>query len=168
MARILGIDPGINGGAALYVTGGTLDDPQPRLADAIDLPTTGEKAKRRIDAGQFFRWVVAMRPDHAFIERAQAMPKQGSSSGFLYGRAVGALEAIVQCANVPLHIIEPTAWKKYFGLIKTDKENSRQKMILLVPSSAELVARKMDHGRAEAGLIAIYGAKVLGSDAIHI
>jgi hypothetical protein len=31
------------------------------------------------------------------IERAQAMPKQGASSGFKYGRAVGALEGVITC-----------------------------------------------------------------------
>jgi hypothetical protein len=58
-------------------------------------------------------WLLAHQPDHAVIERAQAMPKQGASSGFKYGRAVGAIEAAIALCGVPLTIIEPTTWKKF-------------------------------------------------------
>ena len=36
------------------------------------------------------------------IERAQAMPKQGASSGFKYGRAVGAIEAAIALCAIPV------------------------------------------------------------------
>ena len=34
-------------------------------------------------------------------ERAQAMPKQGVSSGFKYRRAVGTIEAAILCCENP-------------------------------------------------------------------
>lgn len=151
--KILGIDPGINGGAAIW--DGKM------VVDAIDLPTVGEKAKRRIAVQEFRDWVRSNSPDHAIVERAQAMPDQGASSGYLYGRAVGALEAVVGCLDIPLTIIEPRAWKTFHGLVKTDKEASRQRAIQLCPAAAHLMARKMDHGRAEAILIAIYGGRIV-------
>jgi hypothetical protein len=55
-------------------------------------------------------------PQHAVIARAQAMPKQGASSGFKYGRATGAIEAVIACCENPLTIIEPTAWKEFHQL----------------------------------------------------
>ena len=54
------------------------------------------------------------------------MPKQGASSGFKYGRATGALEAVIACCEVPVTIIEPTAWKKAHHLHGQDKEGARQ------------------------------------------
>lgn len=99
-------------------------------------------------------------PQHAVIERAQAMPDQGASSGFLYGRAVGALEALVEPMMIPLTVIEPTAWKKSHALIKRGKEDSRQRAIRLFPGSAGF-ERKLDHNRAEAALIAWYGIMLL-------
>jgi hypothetical protein len=45
--------------------------------------------------------IVTYKPQHAYIERAQAMPKQGASSGFKYGRAVGAIEATLACCEIP-------------------------------------------------------------------
>jgi crossover junction endodeoxyribonuclease RuvC len=85
------------------------------------------------------------------IERAQAMPKQGASSGFKYGRAVGAIEAVIACCEIPMAIIEPTAWKKFHHLRGSDKEASRQRALQLFPQAHALLARKKDHGRAEAG-----------------
>jgi crossover junction endodeoxyribonuclease RuvC len=87
------------------------------------------------------------------IERAQAMPKQGASSGFKYGRATGAL--VLACCKIPMTIIEPTAWKKFHQLRGSDKEASRQRALMLFPAAQALFARRKDHGRAEAALIAI-------------
>lgn len=65
---------------------------------------------------------------------------------------------MVLCA-VPLEIIEPTAWKRFWKLPPKDKERSRQRALELFPSAHSLLARKLDHGRAEAALIALYGIR---------
>ena len=157
--RVLGIDPGLVGGVACLITGHDLESATPRLVDAIDVPTFGDDAKRRVDAVALRRWVIAMRPDRAFIERAQAMPDQGSSSGFHYGRAVGYLEAVVQTCNVPLYLVEPRAWKRYFELPPGgDKEAARQLALRIIPEADKRITLKKHHGRAEAALIAAYGA----------
>ena len=57
--------------------------------------------------------------------------------------------------SIPLTIIEPTAWKKFHGLRGGEKEASRQRALMLFPSAHALLARKKDHGRAEAALIAL-------------
>jgi hypothetical protein len=85
---------------------------------------------------------------------SQAMPRQGASSGFKYGRAVGAIEAVIALCGIPLTIIEPTAWKKFHGLRGSDKEANRQRALQLFPAGHSMLARKKDHGRAEAALIA--------------
>jgi len=54
-------------------------------------------------------------------------------------------------------IIEPTAWKKAHHLRGGDKEGGRQRALQLFPSAHALLARKKDHGRAEAALIALAG-----------
>ena len=85
--RILGVNPGaVSGGCAIVEIG---DGVTPQLVDTIDLSIIGAKAKQRIDVLALRTWIQQHRPDHAVIERAQAMPKQGASSGFKYGRAVG-------------------------------------------------------------------------------
>ena len=156
--KILGIDPGIRGGLAIVAVNSSS---AARLVDAIDIPVVGVGAKERIDVLALRDWVLTHRPEHAVIERAQAMPKQGSSSGFKYGRAVGSIEATVTGCEIPLTIIEPTAWKKFHQLRGGDKEASRQRALQLFPSAHALFARKKDHGRAEAALIATSSCKHL-------
>lgn len=152
--KVLGLDPGLSGAAAIIAAA---PDSRPRLVEVIDLPTTGEKAKRRIDVWPLIQFIATHAPDFAVIERAQAMPDQGSSSGFIYGRAVGAIEACVIGLSVPMTIIESTAWKKFHSLIGTQKEDSRQRAILRFPDGRDMIARKLDHNRAEAILMAEFG-----------
>jgi crossover junction endodeoxyribonuclease RuvC len=151
--RLLGIDPGIRGGLAIVFVGAN----GAQLVDAIDIPVTGVGAKERVNVLAIRGWLTSHAPQHAFIERGQAMPKQGASSGFKYGRAVGAIEAVVSCCAIPLTIVEPAVWKKFHGLRGGDKEASRQRALQLFPSAHALLARKKDHGLAEAALIALAG-----------
>jgi crossover junction endodeoxyribonuclease RuvC len=153
--NILGVDPGIHGG--LTIVSIDANGAAPQLVDAIDIPVTGTAAKERVDVLAIRTWIEQHKPQHALIERAQAMPKQGASSGFKYGRAVGAIEAVVACCGIPLTIVEPSMWKKFHRLPGKDKEAGRQRALQLFPAAHALLARKKDHGRAEAALIALAG-----------
>jgi len=156
MTKVLGIDPGaVSGGLAIVeINNGAA----PQLVDAISLPVIGVKAKQRIDVLALRDWIQQHRPDCAYVERGQAMPRQGASSGFKFGRGCGAVEATIQLLEIPLTIIEASAWKRKFHLRGGDKESGRQLAIQLFPTSHTLFARKLDHGRAEAALIALAGA----------
>lgn len=158
--RILGIDPGLAGGLAIVDLA-----PPGQIIAVSDIPVSGEKAKKRVDARKVREWIapyMAM-PGGVrvgYIERAQAMPRQGSSSGFIYGRGVGYLECLVIMLDIPLKVVEPSMWKKHFGLPGgADKKHwSVEKVKSLYPGCPDdFFARVMDHGRAEAALIAGYG-----------
>jgi crossover junction endodeoxyribonuclease RuvC len=133
------------------------DGVAPRLVEAVDVPVIGTNAKERVDAIAIRAWISKHDIQHAFIERAQAMPKQGSSSGFKYGRAVGAIEAAIALSGIPVTIVEPSVWKRFHKLPGKEKEASRQRALEIFPASHALLARKLDHGRAEAALVALYG-----------
>ena len=153
MTRALGLDPGaVNGGAAIVEI---VDGAAPQLIDAIDLPTIGTKAKERINVLVLRNWIQQHKPDHAYIERGQAHPRQGASSGFKYGRGCGAIEATVQLLEIPMTIVEPSVWKRFHRLRGGDKEGARQRALQLFPAAHDLLARKRDHGRAEAALLAV-------------
>lgn len=160
--RILGIDPGIVGGVAVLITGSDLDG-HARVLAATDVPTRGEDAKRRVDVLRLAQWISAHGPDVAFIERAGVMPHQHPHSGFLYGRSVGALEAATVLAHVPLHVIEPSVWKRAFGLKGNDKESSRRAVISVLPAAVQFLEFKKHHHRAEAILLAMYGADLIAN-----
>jgi len=152
--KVLGVDPGVSGGLAVIelANGGA-----PVLVECIDIPVVGAGAKERVDVVTIRNFIDRHKPAHALIERAQAMPKQGASSGFKFGRATGAIEAAITLCSIPMEIIEPSAWKRFWKLPGKDKESGRQKALQLFPAAHAALARKKDHGRAEASLIALYG-----------
>jgi crossover junction endodeoxyribonuclease RuvC len=151
----LGVDPGIQGGLAIVGN----DGDRAVIVDVIDIPVIGSGAREYVDVIAVQNFIQQHAPSLALIERAQAMPRQGASSGFKYGRAVGALEAAIVLCAVPLEIVEPSAWKRFWKLPPKDKERSRQRALELFPAAHALLARKKDHGRAEATLIALFGIR---------
>lgn len=161
---ILGIDPGLGGALAVISRVGTTT----RLVEAIDTPTEGEDARREVSAS-VLNFIQQHRPDVAYIERAQAMPGDGGSSAFIYGKAYGAVRMAVRGCLVMLVTIEVRAWKTALDLpsrprseYRQAKEDSRQKALQLFPEGAERFRRVGDHGRAEAALIAYYGMMLAG------
>jgi crossover junction endodeoxyribonuclease RuvC len=59
-------------------------------------------------------------------------------------------------------LVTPAVWKKHHCLSGSDKERSRIRAIEMFPYAAGQLTRKKDHARAEAMLIAKYGADKLG------
>lgn len=92
----------------------------------------------------------------AWVERAQAYPGQGGSSGFKYGTGFGVILGVLGALNIPLELVAPSVWKRAAGL-SSDKGASRRKACELWPDHAELFERVKDDGRAEAALIARHG-----------
>jgi crossover junction endodeoxyribonuclease RuvC len=129
---ILGVDLGIHGGVAIVTLS---DDAPPQLIDVVDIPVTGNKAKERVDVAALRNRVETHHPHHALIESAQAMPKQGASSGFKYGREVGAIEATVAGCGIPLTILKPRVWKQFHRFRGDNKELSRQRALQLFPTA---------------------------------
>lgn len=143
--KVVGIDPGINGPLAIVEVG----DEDSRVIEAIDVPTVGVKAKQRVDVIAVQKWLLQHAPRHAYLERSQAMPAQGASSGFKYGVAIGMLFATVMLCGIPLTIVEPAAWKRGLKLRGREKEASRQRALELFPEAHRFFARRKDHNRAE-------------------
>ena len=107
-AEAFGLTPPINWCAVTFsawLRNGSL------LSD-IDMPIAGSGKKARVDVLAAAEWIRRHGPSAAFVERGQAMPRQGSSSGFLYGRSVGAIEAAVALCHVPVSVVEPSVWKR--------------------------------------------------------
>jgi crossover junction endodeoxyribonuclease RuvC len=151
MTRYLGIDPGLSG--ALAVVEMVCD--LPVLIDAVDMPSIGTGAKARVDIIAAAQWISKHAPSMAYIGRAQAFPGQGFSSGFSYGRAIGEIEATVTLCSIPMILVEASLWKRRLHLPGKSKELSRQRALQLFPSQHALLARKRDHGRAEAALLVV-------------
>ena len=55
-----------------------------------------------------------------------------------------------------VHFVRPAKWKKYFNLLKTEKEASRSKAIEIFPYISSKLSRKKDSNKADAILLASY------------
>ena len=150
--RILAIDPGLSGGYALLTSDG-------ELVDAGDLPTLGVGSRRRINGPGFDMLLDVLLPSVAIIEDVSAMPGQGVSSMFRFGRAVGCLEGVTLAKRIPLRFVSPAKWKRALGLAgkaANGAELSRQRAVERWPAKAALFARKKDHNRSEAALLGLW------------
>ncbi len=148
----LGIDPGIEGAWAII-------DDDGAIVSCGDLPTAGDKTQRMVSAPLLAvvakQWPIR----EAVVERVGAMPGQGVSSMFRFGRAVGTIDGVLAACGVSIAYVTPGIWKRHYGL-GPDKEQSRQRALEMWPMSADLhFSRKKDHGKAEAALIALWGVR---------
>lgn len=152
----LGIDPGLSGAVCFY-------DPATGDLDIHDMPTfqvtTNGKKKTRLDLYQLGTLMDYKRNSiiKACVEEVAAMPGQGVSSMFAFGFAAGAIQALVAGNLIPMVLVRPAVWKRHMGL-NSDKDASRRKASHIFPKHAAKWSRVKDDGRAEAALIAYYGA----------
>lgn len=153
---ILGIDPGLNGAIAEY-------DTETGTVTIHDMPTMevtrNGKKKREVNAQLLSQVIAGAYAKKAVVERVGAMPGQGVTSVFSFGRSVGIVEGVLAAYDIPMTIIIPTVWQKAVG-VRGGKDGSRERATQLFPSQASLFARKKDDGRSDAALIAYYGTMV--------
>jgi hypothetical protein len=150
MTCILGIDPGVSGAIAFYFT------QEPSRVAVFDVPIAGGE----INSPALADLINGYAPDFAIIEAVGAMPGNGAVSMFNFGRAYGDVRGVIGALKIPLHLVRPQVWKKHFKLDK-DKEKSRMLANNLFPACSDHFKRKKDDGRAEAALIALYGAQII-------
>lgn len=166
---ILGVDPGLTGALAVY------DSTQRTVVEAANIPTLtitrNHKNKQVVDIHALVRLVrdliVRYPTIRGLVELVGAMPKQGVTSSFAFGRTDGVIETAIVAAGIPYQKIPPQTWKKNLGCT-ADKDQTLLKASQLMPQSAErwtpvrgVRDKEMCKGLAEAALIAYYGAKHL-------
>ena len=147
---ILAIDPGAKGALAFF-------RPDQGTLELIDTPTVevkrGQKLKTEISPQMLAAIIRARNPSIAILEIVGAMPGQGVSSMFQFGRGVGMLEGILSALDVPVTYISPLGWQKAVNA-RSGKDGNRQRAAELFPAYAHMFARKKDDGRADAALMA--------------
>lgn len=149
---VLGIDVGITGGLCLYSADECLTWEMP----TYEVIVSGNKRKK-VDARVLMSYIRESEASHVFIERVGPMPKDGAVQGFKFGFTAGVVETAVIACGVPFTYVQPAVWKKHYGLIKTTKDQSRERASQIMPNLAHNWSLKRQNGVAEAALIALYG-----------
>ncbi len=153
---IIGIDPGISGAICFFENG--------QVKEIINMPVMadGKKNKRQINGPQTYNEILRRIKNYpkkditVVIEQVSAMPGQGVTSMFNFGQSFGVIKGICSAMQLSIFFIRPAKWKKYFGLIKTEKDASRTKVIEIFPYISSELSRKKDSNKADAVLIASF------------
>ena len=149
----IGVDPGKNGAIAVL---------ENQYTD-IDAWINAEifKTDRPLWLGENF--VAAVSTGFALIEKVHAMPNQGVTSMFNFGRNFGQLEMLIdwQCENYDY--VTPQTWQKHFKLLKEKGETKTQKKNRHKALAQKLFPDiKVTHTNADALLIAWYCREIHG------
>ncbi len=152
----IGVDPGINGAISFLKDG--------IVIDIVEMPTMadGKKNKKQLNGRQIYNEIKSKLETFnkesvkVVIEQVSAMPGQGVTSMFNFGQSYGVIKGICSAMELPIYYIRPAKWKKYFGLINSNKDASRTKAIEIFPKVSPQLSRKKDINKADAILIAYY------------
>jgi len=153
---IIGIDPGITGAICFFKDG--------EVYDIIEMPNMaeGKKNKRQINSTQIYNEIssriegIPKKNIAVVIEQVSAMPGQGVTSMFNFGQSFGAIKGICSAMQLSTHFVRPAKWKKYFNLIKCEKDASRTKVIEIFPYISSKLSKKKDSNKADAILISSF------------
>jgi crossover junction endodeoxyribonuclease RuvC len=155
---IVGADPGAKGAFAKL-------DPIEHTLEIFDMPTftikPGAKSKTIMDHVGIGNILADERVIHLYIEEVNARPGEGVVSSFTFGRAFGTILGACGGLQIPVSQVRPAVWKANLK-IPADKDAARYRASQYFPKCATAWKRKMDDGRAEACLIALYGMCAMG------
>ena len=153
---IIAIDPGISGSLCFFEDG--------KIKDLVEMPNMpiGKKNKKQVNGSQIYNEISLRIKDFqkndikVVIEQVSAMPGQGVTSMFNFGQSFGVLKGVCSAMQLPMYFVRPAKWKKYFGLINSQKDASRTKAIEIFPYISEKLSKKKDSNKADAILLASF------------
>jgi len=151
-AAFYGIDPGLKGAVVGLNKKG-------ELVGWTRMPLMAAKDIDFIRIDQLFG--RSNRP-RVCVERVHAMPKQGVTSMFTFGKGYGGILAVIEVRAVPVHHVLPRAWQKVM-IPDCPRGESKVEAVRHAlerwPELEKPLKKKVNQGIADAALIAEYGRR---------
>jgi len=144
---VIGIDPGISGAIARF-------NAKDNSLEIHDMPIM-EVNKKKTISPQLVVNILKEAAAPVFIEKVAAMPGQGVTSMFNFGKGFGVLLGAAAGLGLQTTQVTPQQWMKALKC-QRGKDANRQRACELFPQYADMFARKKDDGRADAALLAYY------------
>ena len=152
MAKVIGIDPGLSGGIAVF-----FDDAPFAI---YKMPVIKSGTKKVLDTHGLVEILQEFDADVAVIEKVHAMPGQGVSSMFNFGMGFGILQGALAALSIPMLFVTPQTWQK--GIFNgIDSKLGKKRSIVYCKS--RWPKEKWSDGTADAAYIALYGVNQLCS-----
>ncbi len=173
---LVGVDPGLNGALVLLSDG--------FIVDCVDMPTTfsarkTKSDKRVVDAAALVTILTGFQRYGAWlavIEEVGGLPGQSAPAAFSFGFGAGLLYGIARGAGFAVEHVKPQTWKSAMR-IGTNPQTIRARANELFPGYESLwavPARSRNSktseaclGRAEAAILALYGARTFTERTKH-
>jgi hypothetical protein len=160
---VLAIDIGLTGAIAAVDSRGThfvVDLP------IEEIPKAGNRMiKRRVSAIGLRDVLRTLVPPGevalALIEDVHAGMGPGVAARSSLDMNRGRIEAVLELQRLDVRAIQPSAWKRFYGLTGKEKSDNLGTARTLFPMAMHMLKRMKDHNRADALLMAHYGQKVL-------
>jgi len=176
---IVGIDPGQKGALAVLVDDLALDVYD--LKDCIKVTGSFRSLDPVLFNALVNRAISHFEPEDIaiFCEEAQVMGGRGTKASNISMRSIydsrGVMRSVFFPRGYQFTYIQPQSWKRYFGLLKQNKEETtKENKARSVRKACEMFPEYKDFftkpwrgkdipldGRAEASLIAFYGTLIL-------
>jgi Holliday junction resolvasome RuvABC endonuclease subunit len=151
---ICGIDPGLNGAFAFI-------DVDADTITIVDMPTVEKNGKRHVSPAGVGAILNTYLPDTAFLEAVHSSPQMGVTSSFSFGRSSGILLGAAGALSLPVVEVPPSVWKPRMGCT-ADKKQTVAQASKLLPNCIAAWKLVKHTDRAEAAMIAVYGAAIRG------
>ena len=164
---LMAVDPGSSGAIAMYL--GLRNSPY-RFERVFDIPTTviqvNKKKRTIIDAPGLSREILyhCGRGDSNLLvcESVSAMPGQGVTSMFGFGRSVGVIEGVAAGLEIPVDRITAPEWHRILEIPSgATKDHMRALAVQHTQAHSSFVLAK-HHNRADAALIGLAYIKKQG------
>jgi crossover junction endodeoxyribonuclease RuvC len=160
MTCVIGIDPGLSGGMAIYdISAKKLVEVRPLPVDVVQ---NGRYKDRVFNEHEFATMLADAVESHdvqlVVIEKVHSSPQMGVASAFKFGDNYGLVRMAATIYAPRVEYVTPQRWKARM-MLGFDKKQSlamARKMF-----GKEWFPKEKDEGLAEAALIAFYAAKDL-------
>lgn len=149
--NLLGVDPGKSGGLVIIKRKINF---LPEIIFARKMPTLQIYNKKIVDILYLNKELRKFKIDVVVIEKVHAMPRQGVTSSFQFGRSYGAIEGLCQMLSSRIDYVAPVVWKKAMGLGSSKQASldlARMKF-----GDNNLWRVKSNDGIAEAALLCLF------------
>ncbi len=141
---IICVDPGLSGAIVLLSSDGN------EILKHTMMPTAAINKKQTVSAplvADFINECLQMADQRgqrltAVVEQVNAMPGQGVTSMFNFGKSFGTVIGVLGALKIPTSFITPQSWKHKFRLMKQQKDASRALALQKFPQQSELFKTK--------------------------
>lgn len=149
---ILGIDPGKTGALSFV-------DAIEHTIAIYDMPIiqVGNGKRSEVCGETVADLILRHNATFGYIEDVWSLPQDGHVGAFNFGDKLGVVKGVMMALGVKFERVRPQVWKRNMRA-PANKTGARQRAQELLPAAASLFQRVKDDGRAEASLIALYGA----------